>query len=746
MAAEYILAPNPLWDAIKQTGVPAAYGYLFTYVSGTRTYKATYQDPAGLNPNTNPVRLSSAGQAVIYWKQEEGFPLYTIRLFAASEVDGVPGQLLYETDNYPNTGAQSGGGSIITIYSNNDNYFRNEQFTWWTHGTQFLTADLPAGDTQVADSWYYRRGNTNADITISRQTFIPGNDPPPANSPHYIEYLCTTAASDTVNLLYEKFYSVQSLQNTQVTVRFWARTKDIGTTSTISIYIEQFFGVGGSATPAPTLFSQVIDDQWTLYAQTFTVPSVVGQTIGTGGDDYLLIGLQYQINQTIGVHLSDVYFQPGLGTGSNFPYRTQNDQYNNILQDVLAGYGDEEGTNIIGMDPGTAGREPQILYDYLQESFREATPQNLLIGWNFPTNPRQFGAPLLANNAQYIADQTILLSDGNGVVEQISVRNEPLVLSVQISNKKFGIFQIIESANSAMLNNTVQKVASMMVSMTSSQASTYKMALIGWNGIFDAQAKNAVAAWNSAGADPSLTAGWNYLNAPNSTYIINATSTFSDFIAENISVGSGFTSYGVFVWNDSADMTAGGTVFFNEISLVNGINAAHPAALDAGTVLTQCQRYFQRSYSYLAGEAPVITALSAMSVLPVSTHNDKDPTFPWVDGAGVNVERTIRVNSSFNEISFNTEMWKPPSVATYSPSSGAANKGDADIEYTGTAPFFSGSTQVDLSTNNVSTQAFKLINTFATVTYRGTANGQSVIINYQPCILFHYVADATLGV
>ena len=48
-------------------GVPLAGGKLYTYAAGTSTPLATYSDPDGLVPNTNPVILDARGEATVFW-------------------------------------------------------------------------------------------------------------------------------------------------------------------------------------------------------------------------------------------------------------------------------------------------------------------------------------------------------------------------------------------------------------------------------------------------------------------------------------------------------------------------------------------------------------------------------------------------------------------------------------------------------------------------------------------------------
>ena len=59
------LAPLPRYRFEDNNGEPLVGGLLFTYEAGTTTPKATFKDVAGVEPNTNPVVLDSAGRAQV---------------------------------------------------------------------------------------------------------------------------------------------------------------------------------------------------------------------------------------------------------------------------------------------------------------------------------------------------------------------------------------------------------------------------------------------------------------------------------------------------------------------------------------------------------------------------------------------------------------------------------------------------------------------------------------------------------
>lgn len=61
-----MLSPLPIQKFFDNFGRPMVFGRLFTYVAGTTTKLVTYQDPAGLTPNSNPIVLNFRGEAEIW--------------------------------------------------------------------------------------------------------------------------------------------------------------------------------------------------------------------------------------------------------------------------------------------------------------------------------------------------------------------------------------------------------------------------------------------------------------------------------------------------------------------------------------------------------------------------------------------------------------------------------------------------------------------------------------------------------
>ncbi|HLX55269.1 MAG TPA: hypothetical protein VKR58_15100, partial [Aquella sp.] len=293
MTISYNLAPNGRWSARIATGFAAVGGSVFTYQDRTRIPKATFQDPAGLILNTNPIILDSAGEATIYWANDQ---FYTIEVFDAN------GFLIYSEDNYPVIGGTGGGGDII-INETFENIVLNNQFLRWGNNdfnkdATSTTVYTRLGTNElVADLWGFKRNNTNCTVVISQKQFNVGQSQVPGNPINYLNYECTNvgAGAETFKNIYQSYPSSQLFSNTEISFSIWAMSSN---NDPLIISIEQFFGTGGS--PSATVTTQILTTTltsiWTQYTGQITVPSVAGKVVGNNGDDSFNLCINVPLN------------------------------------------------------------------------------------------------------------------------------------------------------------------------------------------------------------------------------------------------------------------------------------------------------------------------------------------------------------------------------------------------------------------------------------------------------------------
>ena len=592
MPTSYILAPYPRWDAITNLGVAASGGLLYTYENDGVTPRATYQEPSGTIPNTNPVQLDSDGAAVIYWEEDTGSPLYTIQLYDKD------GKLILTAENYPAVTSGT-GGAIVTVNRDRNNFFRNEQFTFWNGGTSFDNTELVAGEVPIADEWFFERSNTTSAVTISRQTFPQGTTDPQGPPIYYLQYTSDGAASDTENWIKQKFIGVNTFNNSEIQVTFWARTGVPGTNSTVTLYYQQFFGTGGAPDPTNTVAVQTfnINDTGSLYTATFTVDPTSGTSLGTNGDDFFAFMFQPQLAQPITTHFSNM-LSLSQTVPSLFPYETVQEQEYRVLPFELKQINDGQGSDYIQYT------QTETVRDALDRLESDAFSRNLLIGWYFPKNPRQLGLENRSttfapnNDNTYILDQTVLLSDGNDAADVV-VGLEGACRLIRQNPVKFGIFQKVISIDSTPAIEAGVVSLRVAINQNSVNANT-KIAVIEMSGTPDQQGTDIVSAWNGDDVPPTLAAGFSYLSDPSAATFGQITGdtagVFTEVLFEDLAVSPTSVNLGVFIWSDT--LLLGVNEYF-EVKYAQfniGDSAAPIEILSDTEVLAKCQQFIFKTY------------------------------------------------------------------------------------------------------------------------------------------------------
>ncbi len=326
MTISYVLAIQPLWYIVGLDGLAAGGAQLFTYDSLTRQPRPTFQDPAGAEPNENPILFDLNGTwGPIYWQVDTDDPQgYYIEAY------DIDGNLLFEADNFPTNGG--GGGSDVTEFRSFKNYITNNQFI------NHISSSAGSSNLLIAPSNH--KGFTPAQANplvgtygvlgpdirfIKNSASIPGTDnisfPTFAlsSSPmsaggnsdmtpvDYIQYTCTVAATGET---YKDFQfpisqKVKNLSNQIMTFTLWAAVTSVP--KVINIYTRQYYGSGTTAT-AESTSTRVLQDSftlsstWTKYVTQFTMPNVAGNSIGAPGaqtdDDAVYIEIEMPLDDT----------------------------------------------------------------------------------------------------------------------------------------------------------------------------------------------------------------------------------------------------------------------------------------------------------------------------------------------------------------------------------------------------------------------------------------------------------------
>lgn len=157
----------------------------------------------------------------------------------------------------------------------------------------FSQNQRPDITTSVVDFWNYYVdsivGVTNTQNALT----------PVAGVPEWVtHYLTNTVASNAAGVARyvanEQYISdVRTLSNTTVKVSFYA--KAASGTPKVGVNLTQYFGTGGSPSADVVQNGQAVTltTSWARYSLTFTLPTIVGKTLGTNGNSATILRLWY---------------------------------------------------------------------------------------------------------------------------------------------------------------------------------------------------------------------------------------------------------------------------------------------------------------------------------------------------------------------------------------------------------------------------------------------------------------------
>jgi len=162
-------------------------------------------------------------------------------------------------------------GSSVA-YAAGKNEIINGAFNVWQRGTSF---SVPAStNVFTADRWQaFVVGTTS---TASQQAFTPGTAPASPYESQYFHRIATGAVT-TYYELQQRIEDVRTFAGQSVTYSFYAKASNA---HTAAVYINQNFGVSGSANVGTASQNISLTTSWQRFSLTFTLGSMSGKTIG----------------------------------------------------------------------------------------------------------------------------------------------------------------------------------------------------------------------------------------------------------------------------------------------------------------------------------------------------------------------------------------------------------------------------------------------------------------------------------
>lgn len=198
------------------------------------------------------------------------------------------------------------------------NLFINGAMTIAQRGTSEGPSSL--NGVLALDRWYVN--SSGGTKTISQQTFTVGQTDVPGFPKNYVRLEVTTGDNNTG--IHQRVEDVTSIAGKTVTVSFWAKGTNPTGGSFVSSWIQVFGSGGSSSVETEAKSGIVLTSSWQKFTITFTVPSVVGKTIGAGSYTWVELLRQPATDTGTGAWTADIALaQLEVGsTATEFEYRS----------------------------------------------------------------------------------------------------------------------------------------------------------------------------------------------------------------------------------------------------------------------------------------------------------------------------------------------------------------------------------------------------------------------------------------
>lgn len=303
----YAVLPNlSYFDTDK---LPLTNGTIYFYDEDTRDPKVVYLDAAG-TVDIDHINFDAAGRLpAIYFAVDN--PYYI-------EAFNQLGGRAWTLENWT---PPTSGSTPVTTVEDYDNLVINGQFRYFQQA-QYLT--VPTTLTKIAeDAFYFRKDGTGATDRIDFTKFGADETAPDATPIYFFDYTCTVAgAGETYKDLVYIIKDVRTLANIGASLSLGCKLFS-GSSGILSLYTEQYFGTGGSAssTVQTHIGSVTATSSWQDFPVNFTVHNITGKTIGTNNDDELRIFVRIPTSITCRIGITNFYFKRGNAV-ANYPYQT----------------------------------------------------------------------------------------------------------------------------------------------------------------------------------------------------------------------------------------------------------------------------------------------------------------------------------------------------------------------------------------------------------------------------------------
>ena len=721
----------------KDTGLPLAGGLLYFWRDAARTIPKIVYQLAGTEPNytytalPNPIVLSSVGTVqnaggdneVIYYypwlpPYDPGIPasppvldLYFVEVFSAGAVEQFTREAwpnITSEDNPETTGAFPIANQIS-----------NPQFNQVLINSGATTTYTVSGTNQVfnfAPDWSFVLSGSGT--VIVSQTFVAGSDDVPTNPTSFITV--EPSAGITQCWLVQTFSGNSGLWASGTTTENFlsgvivAKNNGALPAGLQLLYDES----SGLATPIIIIDASVPNGGWNVI--TDTTADVLPASLNTQDGSTAFVEIIISFAAGTNVSVTSVQVVP-----------TDN----------------ASGIEIVNYDQNSANRELALTGDYYLPRLIYKYSPSLLVAWDFPLNPLQFGTtgtvPLIAN-AAYIADQTIAYAATTTIPWASNAVTKGLQFTTTGTNDGFAICQYLSGGMATKIFGTTLSVNVNAFKDNVSHAVTMTVHLYAGNSSATIPTlPSTLVTVSAAGVVSAPPANWVEIGRSGlgtATATLNSLANNTDLNTSNFDYG--FTGWEVIVNSEIVNpakfaivvtfayIDTSTAITVNSISLIPGDLPCRPAPQAFDEVLRECQHYYESSYDLGKLPADITNTSGIANNVQVSV----------TSGGG-----TCNAYSSFFTVPFNTVKRAIPTMKYYSPKTGTLGAVRGVLTKDGTAQF----------DGDVTISASFLVPTIST-RYVSFAPGTTSWANYSgsgvqnfgnaTTMSLQFVANAQLGV
>ena len=211
---------------------------------------------------------------------------------------------------------------VYSVIGTNRNLLINGNFDIWQRGTSLS----PAGTVfRITDGFLSSTGSGGI-TTASRQLVTTGDDPIAGTSKYYYRHNQTTGNASNGRLS-QYIENVMQFSGKTITLSFYAKANAniAGSNGILDVYFQLSYGTGGSPTATDyiggggafgtSLSSGIVwgdlNTGWKKYSVTVSVPSLIGKTLGTNNDDYLMFQIRMPPTITYIIDFAQVQLEIG---------------------------------------------------------------------------------------------------------------------------------------------------------------------------------------------------------------------------------------------------------------------------------------------------------------------------------------------------------------------------------------------------------------------------------------------------